>query len=257
MAEATQRPLIFGHRGTTVRAPENTLAAFDCAAQAGADGVEFDVHLSADGVPVVIHDATLDRTTTGSGPVGALDAAALERLDAGSRFGPGFVDQRLPTLAAVLARCRSHGLAINIEFKPAGSTAAHEKLVAAVIAEIERSWPLAARPDSLICSSFHPEILALLKQARPHWPRGLLFAEGQDARQHAPESDLIALTGANGIGDAGPSWTAQRLAAYREQGLWTGAYALPDSAAARLLVDAGLQILIVEDPGDPAWRSLR
>ena len=78
--------LVFAHRGGAKLAPENTLAAFERGLDCGADGIECDVHLSRDGVPVVIHDATLDRTTNATGPVGACTAAELAEVDAGFRF---------------------------------------------------------------------------------------------------------------------------------------------------------------------------
>lgn len=81
------RPVI-GHRGNRVTAPENTLPAFAQAVAAGVDAVEFDVHLSADGVPVVFHDPTVERTTDGRGAVAAMPLAALRELDAGARFTP-------------------------------------------------------------------------------------------------------------------------------------------------------------------------
>ncbi|MGE5147834.1 MAG: glycerophosphodiester phosphodiesterase family protein, partial [Candidatus Eiseniibacteriota bacterium] len=83
-------PKLVGHRGAAALAPENTLAGFRAAAAAGVTAVEFDVRLSADGVPMVIHDATVERTTTGRGPVAAQSAAALGALDAGAWFGPRF-----------------------------------------------------------------------------------------------------------------------------------------------------------------------
>lgn len=82
------RPLVFAHRGGCALGPENTLAAFDRGLAAGADGLELDVHLSADGIVVVHHDDTLDRTTNATGPVAARTAAELRRLDAGSQFMP-------------------------------------------------------------------------------------------------------------------------------------------------------------------------
>jgi glycerophosphoryl diester phosphodiesterase len=111
------RPLIFAHRGGSALGPENTLAAFDLGMAAGADGLELDVHLSADGVAVVHHDRTLDRTTSASGPVASRTAAELAQVDAGCRFvnaegvrrfdvrdslGPELT--RIPTLRDVLRR---------------------------------------------------------------------------------------------------------------------------------------------------------
>jgi glycerophosphoryl diester phosphodiesterase len=115
------RPLVFAHRGGAALAPENTLAAFDRGVAAGADGLELDVRLAADGVAVCIHDATLDRTTDRRGPVAALSSAELARIDAAHRFDPDrghpFRGQGIgvPRLAEVLAR--HPGVPIIIELK--------------------------------------------------------------------------------------------------------------------------------------------
>lgn len=82
----SDRPLVFAHRGGAKLAPENTMHALDNGMALGADGLEYDVQLSSDGIPVVIHDQTLDRTTDRTGPVNALTAAELARVDAGYRF---------------------------------------------------------------------------------------------------------------------------------------------------------------------------
>lgn len=103
-------PLVFAHRGGSALRPENTLTAFDHGLSLGADGLEFDIRLSSDGVPMVHHDATLDRTTSGTGPLSACTAEALERLDAGYHFrdpsGKAWRDEgcRIPRLATVLSR---------------------------------------------------------------------------------------------------------------------------------------------------------
>jgi glycerophosphoryl diester phosphodiesterase len=116
------RPRVFAHRGGSALAPENTLAAFELGLAAGADGLELDVHLSADGVPVVVHDPTLERTTNAAGPVAARTAAELARVDAGAHFaGPRgdfpFRGQGcgIPTLREVLLRHR--GVPIIVEMK--------------------------------------------------------------------------------------------------------------------------------------------
>jgi glycerophosphoryl diester phosphodiesterase len=106
----TSHPLVFAHRGGCALGPENTLAAFDLGMAAGADGLEFDVHLSADGVAVVHHDLSLDRTTSASGPIAAKTAAELALVDAGYHFGAdgGFPFRAqgigVPTLRQVLQR---------------------------------------------------------------------------------------------------------------------------------------------------------
>lgn len=110
-------PLVVAHRGFRTRAPENTLAAFEAAAAAGAAMIEFDVGLTRDGVPVVIHDAEVDRTTDGVGRVDALTLAEIQALDAGGWFHPRFAGERPPTLARVLDRMGGR-VVLNIEIKP-------------------------------------------------------------------------------------------------------------------------------------------
>src|SRR4029077_3048407 len=90
--EAPRRPHIqvVGHRGAAGIAPENTLPSFEAAWAAGVAWVETDARLTSDGVPVIMHDATLDRTTTGQGPLSAVTWDELQRLDAGARFAPEF-----------------------------------------------------------------------------------------------------------------------------------------------------------------------
>ncbi len=91
-------PIVIAHRGDKVHAPENTLSAFKLAAEKGADAVEFDVKLTADGQVIVLHDQTVDRTTNGSGNVAKLPLAALRELDAGAWFSGQFRDEKIPTL---------------------------------------------------------------------------------------------------------------------------------------------------------------
>jgi glycerophosphoryl diester phosphodiesterase len=115
------RPQVFAHRGGCTLGPENTIAAFDIGMSTGADGLELDVHLSADGIVVVHHDKTLDRTTNASGPIAARTAQQLGRVDAGYWFKRGDAypfrgqDIGVPTLGEVLARYR--GIPTIIEIK--------------------------------------------------------------------------------------------------------------------------------------------
>ena len=95
---------IIAHRGYSAVAPENTLAAVEAAIAAGADAVEFDLHVTRDGVPVLFHDATLERTTDGSGPLCARSHEELRSLDAGAWFDVRFAGEPVPSLAEALAR---------------------------------------------------------------------------------------------------------------------------------------------------------
>src|SRR5512139_238892 len=126
------RPIVFAHRGGAALAPENTLVAFDAGLAAGADGIELDVRLSRDGVPVLMHDPTLERTTNGSGPVGDRTAADLAALDAGYHFerGGGFpfrgTGVSVPTLRDVFERHPSASMLIELK-------GADERLARAVV----------------------------------------------------------------------------------------------------------------------------
>ncbi|MEP6947132.1 MAG: glycerophosphodiester phosphodiesterase family protein [Acidobacteriota bacterium] len=161
-------PLIIGHRGASAHAPENTLAAFQMAIAAGADGIEFDVQLSRDGVPMVIHDATLERTGGRPEAVADLTADELASVDAGSWFGPKFRGERIPTLSEVLELCRGMRriyieLKVNVpDFAP---------LAAAVCDTIRSSPDL----PQMIVKSFRLGAIPLVRQSLPEVQTAALF----------------------------------------------------------------------------------
>jgi len=166
-----ERVLNIAHRGASTAAPPNTLAAFEKAVELGADGIEFDVHLSADGVPVVIHDSTVDGTTDGSGRVARMTLAQLKRLDAGASFDPTFAGERIPTLEEVL-ETMGNRLLLNIELKTVSSR--DNGLERAVIAQIKRCG--LDDDNRVLLSSFNPLSLRRAKKIAPHIPTGLLYA---------------------------------------------------------------------------------
>jgi glycerophosphoryl diester phosphodiesterase len=176
LSPAASRPAIIAHRGASSSAPENTLAAFAAAAEAGADGIELDVHLSADGVPVVIHNQNVDSTTSGSGKVNDLTLAQLQQLDAGTHFGPEFAGERIPSLAQVFAafgdRLTSAGnrLWINVEIKPQPR---HVTGLEIAVAELIHQFGL---EDQVWVSSFKPHALSLLHRAAPEVGCALLYS---------------------------------------------------------------------------------
>jgi len=161
--------LNIAHRGASAAAPANTMAAFEKALALGADGIELDVQLSADGVPVVIHDFTVDHTTDGSGKVARMTLAQLEQLDAGSYFDPAFAGERIPTLEKVL-EVMGNRLLLNIELK--GFSLFDKGLERAVIGLIEQH-DLHSR---VFLSSFNPFSLWRTKRIAPHVPVGLLYS---------------------------------------------------------------------------------
>ncbi|MGD2177623.1 MAG: glycerophosphodiester phosphodiesterase family protein [Anaerolineae bacterium] len=165
----SQGTLNIAHRGASAAAPPNTLAAFEKALELGADGIEFDVRLCADGVPVVIHDATVDATTDGSGPVTGMTVAQLKELDAGSPFDPTFAGERIPTLMEVLETVGGQ-LLLNIELK--SGALLDDRLERAVVGAIERC----ALGERVLLSSFNPFALRRIQKIAPHLATALLHA---------------------------------------------------------------------------------
>ncbi|MEN6347408.1 MAG: glycerophosphodiester phosphodiesterase family protein [Armatimonadia bacterium] len=127
-APQAKTPALMAHRGASSLAPENTLAAFRKALETKSQWVELDVHLTADGEVVVMHDGTVDRTTDGTGPIAKMTLAQIKALDAGSWFKPEFVGERVPTLAEVVALLGKR-LRINVEIKSSGNAATAQKVV--------------------------------------------------------------------------------------------------------------------------------
>jgi glycerophosphoryl diester phosphodiesterase len=123
---------IIAHRGYSARAPENTLAAIEAAISAGADAVEFDLHVSADGVPVLFHDDLLERTSSGSGPLRQVSYLELTGLDAGSWFGPSFAGERIPRFADALERLKGRVGRVYPEVKHYGGRDDLDAMVEAV-----------------------------------------------------------------------------------------------------------------------------
>ncbi len=130
---------IIAHRGASAYAPENTIAAFDKAAILGARMIEFDVMLSQDGEPFVVHDENLKRTTNGRGEVGKVDAAYIKTLDAGKWFSKKFSVKKVPPLQEVLKWLIFSDMKANIEIKPYPGTM--EATTVAVMTMINRFWP--------------------------------------------------------------------------------------------------------------------
>lgn len=164
-------PIVFAHRGASAHAPENTLAAFRLAAEHGADAIELDAKLSADGQIVVFHDPTLQRTTGATGLLSSQPLSALKELDAGSFFGPQFRGERIPTLAEVFEEVGQR-LLINVELT--NYSTPKDNLPEAVVELIVRM----GLQKRILLSSFYPDNLTRARQALPDIPVGLLAMPG-------------------------------------------------------------------------------
>jgi glycerophosphoryl diester phosphodiesterase len=166
-------PLVIAHRGDSAHRPENTLASFASALELGAELVELDVQLTKDGHAVVIHDPTLDRTTTGRGRVRDHSLSEIRRLSAGypERFGSAFAGERVPTLAEVLHLLRGRARAL-VEIKHESVSAAEDDGIEALtIAEARK----AGVTEGVALLSFDRRALVRCRRQAPEIPRGHIF----------------------------------------------------------------------------------
>jgi glycerophosphoryl diester phosphodiesterase len=164
-------PLWIAHRGAGKLAPENTLAAFRVGARHGYRAFECDVKLSADGVLFLLHDATLQRTTSGSGNAAQRRWGELARFDAGAWHSAAYAGEPLARLDDIAAYCIANGFALNIEIKPTpGAEVATGRAVASAVA---RLWT--GRPVPPLLSSFSPDALRAARDTDARWPRALLL----------------------------------------------------------------------------------
>jgi len=178
-------PTLFAHRGGGVLAPENTLAAMKVGHAHGFAAVEFDVKLSGDAVAILMHDSTLERTTSGRGPVAAKTIAELEQLDAGSWFGEAFRAEPIPHFSTVARYLHGLGLMANVEIKPCpGRDADTGRIVAELCLEL---W--ADRLVKPLITSFSVDALMAARQAAPGLPMGLLVKV--PGAEHLPVLDAL------------------------------------------------------------------
>jgi glycerophosphoryl diester phosphodiesterase len=229
---------VIGHRGAAAHAPENTLAGLRRAKALGCDWVEFDVRLTGDGVPVLCHDASLDRTTSGSGPVSAMSLAAIRECDAGSWFDPGFAGERVPSLHEALVLAAELGLGANVELK---SDRGREYATAAAVASTVRR--LGGRAPVVLVSSFLESALVALLELAPEIPRGVLF-------RLVPRgwAEVALRLGCTMIGADHRRLRPRRVAVVRAAGCHLAAYTVNDPARADLLFAWGVTSVFSDAP---------
>jgi len=230
-------PRWIAHRGAGRLAPENTLAAFRLGAAHGYRMFECDAKLSADGVPFLMHDATLERTTSGRGTSGDLPWSELAQLDAGGWHSRAYAGEPLPTLENLARWCIANGFLLNIEIKP--TPGVEEKTGLVVGEHAARLWQGQAVPP--LFSSFKPEALAGARAAAPHIPRALLIdALWDGCFDHARELGCAAIVCNHAL------WDAALVAQVKGWGLRTLSYTVNDDWAAQRLIALGTDGIITD-----------
>jgi glycerophosphoryl diester phosphodiesterase len=232
-------PRWIAHRGAGQLAPENTLAAFRLGASHGYRMFECDVKLSADGVPFLLHDATLDRTSNGQGLAAELTWDELSRLDAGSWHSPAYADEPLASLEAVAHFCLDNALGLNIEIKP---TPGSESLTGTVVANAAaRLWANAPQGTLPLLSSFQPDALEAARAAQTHLPRALLL----NALQSGWLETALKL-GCVAVVCKHTQWDAVSVQQAHSAGLKVLSYTVNDASAALRLWALGTDGIITD-----------
>lgn len=238
-AEAMEsgRTLTFGHRGARAYAPMNTLPSFEMAAAMGAYGVEFDVRRSKDGVLVILHDATVDSTSNGSGAVDSLTFAQLRELDFGAWMGKQFAGTQIPTLDEVFELIGQRQL-MNVEIKA-------ERLfsggIEAQVAETIARHNLGSR---ILVSSFNPLVVRRCAAAMPHILRGLLV-ETETPFERTRLLDKLKI---QALHPYYPYIDEAYMTQARARGLAVNTWTVNDPADALRLRDLGVGAVITDRP---------
>lgn len=232
-------PKVIGHRGAAAYAPENTLEGIRAAAARQAQWVEVDAKLTSDGIVILMHDDTLDRTTTARGAVASASYAAIQALDAGSWVGSDWRGVRVPQLADALALLVELDMHINVEIKPCPGRDVETAI--SIVDVIRHQWP-AGRSWPLL-SSFSRTSLAAARDAAGEIPRGLLVWE-----YRADWASVAADLGCVSIHCADRHLTRQWAGDVRRGGYGLAVYTVNDPGRAVELAGWGVQCMITDRP---------
>ncbi len=233
-----QAPLLIAHRGGSLEVPENTLAAFRHAIDAGMRMVELDVQMTADGELVVIHDETVDRTTNGTGPVGSFTLEELRRLDAGLKFDARFMGERIPTLREVFDLCVPAVVGVVVEIKHPEMYPGLEEKVVALIGEM---WLRGA--ENIWCISFDHESIRRLHKLDPALPLGYLFEPYTPQFVFADDTVQAFCPYYRS-----PLQFPEQVAQAHEMGKLVLVYTVDDPLEVRALADVGVDGMVTDRP---------
>jgi len=231
-------PLWIAHRGAGKLAPENTLAAFRLGAQHGYRAFECDVKLSADGVPFLLHDTTLDRTTPERGVAGERPWSELSRVDAGGWLNRSYAGEPLPSLAAIATYVQRNGFLLDLEIKPTPGTE-HATGVAVGLA-CREMWAGGVTAPPLL-TSFQPEALQGAREAAPGLPRALLLDT-----LWTGWFDVAQALGCVGVVTNYTIMDAALVGRLHAAGLRALCYTVNDPAEARRLLGLGIDGIITD-----------
>ncbi len=241
MLEKMQLPALIGHRGLRGHAPENTLAGFRASTAFGLAWFECDIRLCADGTVIVLHDASIDRTTNGTGLAAALSFDELQQYDAGSYFSPQYANQRIPSLQQVLAIAIEFDCRVNLEFKSEGCQPA---LVENTLVTINQLWP--EYRSKLLFSSFDLTMLVALHELDQHARIGLLIDNWQQLQ--ADWLEQANRVNALSIHVNEQQLTQERVATIHRAGYECMAYTVNLPERAKLLRSWGVDCLVTDYP---------
>ncbi len=239
-----RKPRIIAHRGASSAAPENTLAAFRLAVESGADGIEFDVQLSRDGVPVVIHDADLVRTAGMNKLVADMTAAELGRVDNGSRFDAKFAGEYVPTLEETLDALADLDGAVYIELKCGRGEVDPLALSVCNIAAASKVF------RNVIIKGFNPAVVPVVKTIAPNVLAYCLFDKtaADIFRTTAFIPRLAYELGADGISLHKNLVNDDVIAEANRLGMRTAAWTIDDETDFETAVNFGVEDIITNDP---------
>jgi len=244
-AAQTPRPtLLAAHRGGSLLSPENSLLAFKNALALGADFIEFDVHLSRDGEVMVIHDATLDRTTTGSGPVRDRTLAELKTVRLKDRSS-AVTQEPMPTLDEVTAVAAQAGRRMLLEIKVDPAKARYPGIEEKVMALLDRHGMVA----STVVMSFEAPTWRRIRELRPDVATCALYSARTLRRAGlTAELDVLKAAGVGYIGVEHTAVDAAAVAEARRAGVGVGAWTVNDAGEMKRMIEAGVTILITAQP---------
>lgn len=234
--------IIIAHRGASAYYPENTMTAFQAAADMNAEMIELDIMLSKDGVPVVFHDALLDNHTNGKGEISAYTLAELKQLDAGSWFDPSFAGERIPTLEEVL-EFAAGTIALNIEIKTEAVTDDLKGGVAEKCLALVRKYGM---EEHVLFSSFDYRAVQHLKELDSNIPVALLY-ERKQAGKRTP-SQLMTDYNADAFNCSFRQLSKKRLADIKAHNIPVFVYTVDKVSRMRKLLSRGVTGIFTNKP---------